>query len=560
MKNATDILVDISDNMEGNGKLFAQRVLLEEILPMVDFGQITGLKTFMASGPVCLVIRSVDLGVNQRYEFEQKINNLPMPNSGSPISTAIRESVAELKKQDAETKRIIIVTAGVDTLAGSYLYAVNEAVAEGVQVSVVVINDDASVKSAAEAAAAAGKGAACLISDASYDMMAVRSELGKLRAVLSGQPVQSQQPAQPAQSQQSAQPTQPQQPTQQTSTSQSSSADQFASSQKQEEPKQSNDFFQNVREAVDDIKSEVRQKLQEGGIIDIDDFKSTFNETVKTVSETVSSIFEPIKEEKAEAKTEQFASSTSSDSAASSEKAETESVDLAEIIAKNKESLNKLQAQATESIGLLMESCTKAINDLQGKATAKINELMNDHNTSASNLMQKSAEAFSKLSEEKDAALNKVRQLIADDKAVIIHTDSELADKIEIKSQQFLNAHLQKKYPGRVKWMNENGDAQKGYDFLVEDNDFINDSHEYVIACKGILDDSKTFFMRQREWEACVKNSRNYQIYVISKMNTAEPSLTIIDNLMDAIVSGKVVPCATANTKLKAGHVVLTIK
>lgn len=547
MKNATDILVDISDNMEGNGKLFAQRVLNEEILPLIDFSQITGLKTFMASGPVCLVIRSVDLGINQRYELEQKINNLPMPNSGSPISTAIRESVAELKKQDADTKRIIIVTAGVDTLAGSYLVAVNEAAAEGIQVSLVVINDNASVRSAAEAAAVAGKGAACFVSDATYNAADVRSEINKLGAALSGQAVAK--PAQPAQPQQPAQPTQ-----------QTSSADQFASSQKQEEPKQSNDFFQNVREAVDDIKSEVRQKLQDGGIIDIDDFKSTFNETVKSVSETVSSIFEPIKEEQAEAKTEQFASSTSSDSTDSSEKAETESVDLAEIIAKNKESLNKLQAQATESISLLMESCTKAINDLQGKASAKINELMNDHNSSASNLMQKSAEAFNKLSEEKDAALDKVRQLIADDKAVIIHTDSELADKIEIKSQQFLNAHLQKKYPGRVKWMNENGDAQKGYDFLVEDNDFVNDSHEYVIACKGILDDSKTFFMRQREWEACVKNARNYQIYVISKMNTAEPSLTIIDNLMDAIVSGKVVPCATANTKLKAGHVVLTIK
>ncbi|MBO4332954.1 MAG: DUF3883 domain-containing protein [Paludibacteraceae bacterium] len=552
MKNAIDILVDISDNMEGNGKLFAQRVLNEEILPLIDFSQITGLKTFMASGPVCLVIRSVDLGINQRYEFEQKINNLPMPNSGSPISTAIRESVAELKKQDADTKRIIIVTAGVDTLAGSYLVAVNEAAAEGIQVSLVVINDNASVRSAAEAAAAAGKGAACFVSDATYNAADVRSEINKLGAALSGQAVAK--PAQPAQPQQSAQ------PAQQASTSQTSSADQFASSQKQEEPKQSNDFFQNVREAVDDIKSEVRQKLQDGGIIDIDDFKSTFNETVKSVSETVSSIFEPIKEEKAEAKTEQFASSTSSDSTDSSEKAETESVDLAEIIAKNKESLNKLQAQATESISLLMESCTKAINDLQGKASAKINELMNDHNSSASNLMQKSAEAFNKLSEEKDAALDKVRQLIADDKAVIIHTDSELADKIEIKSQQFLNAHLQKKYPGRVKWMNENGDAQKGYDFLVEDNDFANVSHEYVIACKGILDDSKTFFMRQREWEACVKNARNYQIYVISKMNTAEPTLTIIDNLMDAIVSGKVVPCATANTKLKAGHVVLTIK
>lgn len=543
MKNATDILVDISDKMEGNGKLFAQRVLIDEILPMVDFTQITGLKTFMASGPVCLVIRSIDLGINQRYELEQKINNLPMPNSGAPISTAIRESVAELKKQDADTKRIIIVTAGEDTLAGSYLIAVNEAAAEGIQVSVVVINDNASIRSAAEAAATAGKGAAVFVSDSNYDAVSVRSEMAKLSAALSGQAA--------------AQPTQQASSNASQSTSQSS-ADQFASSQKQEEPKQNNDFFQDMKEAVDDLKSAVHQKLQEGGIIDIDDFKTTLNETVKTVSESVSAIFEPIKEEQKDTKTEQFASSTASESA-SSEKAE-EPVDLAEIIAKNKESLNKLQAQATESIALLMDSCAKAINELQDKASAKINEMMNDHNTSASNLMQKSAEAFNKLSEEKDAALNKVRQLIEEDKAVVIHTDSELADKVEAKSQQYLNAHLQKKYPGRVKWMNENGDAQKGYDFVVEDNDSISNTHEYVIACKGIIDDSKTFFMRQREWEACVNNARNYQIYVISKMNTAEPTLTIIDNLMDAITSGKVVPCASENTKLKAGHVVLTIK
>lgn len=538
MKNATDILVDISDNMEGNGKLFAQRVLVDEILPMVDFSQITGLKTFMASGPVCLVIRSIDLGINQRYELEQKINNLPMPNSGAPISTAIRESVAELKKQDAESKRIIIVTAGVDTLAGAYSVAVNEAAAEGVQVSLVVINDNAGVRSAAEAAAVAGKGAACFISETSYDSMTVRAEMTKLSAALSGQAAQ------------------PNQQSSANTSSQSSSFDQFASQQKKEEPKQDNDFFQDVKEAVDDIKSAVHQKLQEGGVIDIDDFKNTFNETVKTVSETVSAIFEPINDQPKDAQTSQFANSTSE---STSEKAD-EHVDLADIIAKNKESLGKLQAQASESISLLMESCAKAIGELQEKATVKINELVNEHNSSASNLMQKSADAFSKLSEEKDAALDKVRQLIEEDKAVIIHTDNELADKIEAKSQQYLNAHLQKKYPGRVKWMNENGDAQKGYDFVVEDNDSINNTHEYVIACKGILDDSKTFFMRQREWEACVNNARNYQIYVISKMNTAEPSLTIIDNLMDAITSGKVVPCAGENTKLKAGHVVLTIK
>lgn len=520
MKNATDILVDISDNMEGNRKAFAQRVLLDEILTMIDFTQVSGLKTFMASGPVCLVIRSIDLGVNPRYEFEQKINNLPMPNSGAPISNAIRESVAELKKQEADNKRIVIVTNGVDTLAGSYVNAVRDAAAEGVQVSIVLVGANDSAKSQAAEAAAAGNGACCCVNDDNYDTFAVRSELAKLNNALSGQP----------------------------SASAQNTASQSA--EKKEEPASGN-ILTDIKGAVEDLASAVHEKLQEGGVIDIDDLKSSVTSTINQIGESISDVFEPIN-------TEKKAGLVDQPNGEDAKQAE-ENIDLAEIIAKNKESLSKLQAQATESINLLMESCGKAIADLQDKASQKITELMNDHNSSASNLMQKSAEAFDKLSKKKDDAEAKVNQLIADDQAVIIRTDSELADKIEQKSQQYLNMHLQKKYPGRVKWMNENGDAMKGYDFIVDDNDTASNTFEYVIACKGILDDSKTFFMREREWNACVKNARNYQVYVISNLQS-NPTLTIIDNLMDAIATGKVVPCASANTKLKAGHVVLTIK
>ncbi len=520
MKNATDILVDISDNMEGNKQACAKRVLLDEILPLIDFSEITGLKTFMASGPVCLVIRSVDLGINPKSDFDQKINNLPMPNSGAPISNAIRESLGELKKQDADNKRIIIVTAGIDTLAGSYINAVKEAAAEGVQVSVVLIGGTDSAKSAAREAAAEGKGVACFIAGDVYDTVSARAEINNLGAALKGiaaAPVKEEPKVEVKVE------------LQQSTSNSNSSASQSAS---QEQPKaESKDFISGLKEA-----------LKDGGIIDIDDFKQTVSSSINQLGESIQTVFEPIKVNKEDGSTS------------------TEKVDLAEIIAKNKESLSNIQKQASESIAALMESCGKAIAELQVKATDRINELVTEHNATTSNLMKNSEEAFNKLSQEKDEALAKVDQLIEDDKKVIIRTNEDLDLQVETKSQLFLNAHLQKKYPGRVNWVNQNGDAKKGYDFIVDDHDTANNTFEYVIACKGILDDSKTFFLRQREWEACVKNSRNYQVYVLSNLSSSEPTLTVVDNLMDWITSGRIVPCADANIKLKAGHVVFTIK
>lgn len=518
MKNAIDILVDISDNMEGCRQKNAQNALLDEILPMVDFSEITGMKTFMAAcGTVPLVIRSVDLGQNARSEFEQKIKSLPLPNGGTPISEAINESLKELKKQEATKKRIVIVTCGADTLAGSYARAVTKAASEGVQVSFVLVGADGRAISAAQAAAAEAKGACCCIDGDAYDSFAVRDELKKLSAALADQTAAAEK-------------------------TQTAKEEPKREETKTEQPKQT-DFISGVKEAVSDLASAVHDKLQEGGVIDIDDFKSTLN----NIGSAVSDILQPAKDDLKAA----FAGNAGGNDG--------EKIDLNEIIAKNKESLAKLQDQASESINLLMDSCAKAIADLQDKASKRISELMDEHNSSAANLMQKSAEAFDQLSKEKDNAEARVSQLIAEDKAVVVHTNTELSDKVELKSQQYLNAHLQKKYPGRVKWMNENGDALKGFDFVVDDNDTANNTYEYVIACKGILDDSRTFFLREREWKACVCNARNYQVYVISNMQS-NPTLTVIDNLMDAIATGKVVPCAEANTKLKAGHVVLTIK
>lgn len=161
-------------------------------------------------------------------------------------------------------------------------------------------------------------------------------------------------------------------------------------------------------------------------------------------------------------------------------------------------------------------------------------------------------EAFNLLSARLDSANAKIDKLIADDKAVVIEEDSELNAEIADKSRAIVMQLLQSKYPERVKSVNN---AEKGYDFQVW---LDNESVEYRIACKGLLDEQQTFCMARKEWEVCMKNNRNYQVYLINNMSS-QPTVTIIDNLMGWLLKGKIVPCAPKNMKIKADTVTLTI-
>lgn len=505
MKNAIDVLVDISDNMEGNRKPFAQRLVNEEIVPYLPFSEIVGLKTFMAAGPVCLVIRSLDLQNNSKSDFEQKINNLPMPNSGAPIAEAVKESAAEFAKKaaDAPVKRMVMVTAGVDTLVGNYLPAVEDAAKNGIQFNIVVIGGSDSVKNDALEAAKAGNGVACFVSDSVYDSADVKSALKPLVDVLNGAsaPV-AQAPAAPA-------------------------------------PKQQEVVVERVQ------------------TIDIDEVKDKIpydEPVVAKASEQV--VAEPVVEAP---KAEAFEPVVVASVADKQDEKQTSVLDLDGIVRTNNLSMADLQKQASDNIASLLRKTESAISEIQSKAATEISSLLGSFNSSVADLAQKNKEAFDVLADQKAASDAKVNLLVENDKKVVIDTDVALENEIAVKSQKFLNAYLQKKYTGRVCWVNENGAANKGYDFQIEDADNDNSTFEYVIACKGLLDDSKSFVMTKSEWLAFTSHSRNYQVYIIGNLASQQPTLTLIDNLKDWLLKGLVVPCADKNIKLKADSVVLTI-
>ena len=191
-------------------------------------------------------------------------------------------------------------------------------------------------------------------------------------------------------------------------------------------------------------------------------------------------------------------------------------------------------------------------NDSESADEIDVFDVLAKNNEAIKACLLNNVEAFNLLSARLDSANAKIDKLIADDKAVVIEEDSELNAEIADKSRAIVMQLLQSKYPERVKSVNN---TEKGYDFQVW---LDNESVEYRIACKGLLDEQQTFCMARKEWEVCMKNNRNDQVYLINNMSS-QPTVTIIDNLMGWLLKGKIVPCAPKNMKIKADTVTLTI-
>jgi hypothetical protein len=143
-----------------------------------------------------------------------------------------------------------------------------------------------------------------------------------------------------------------------------------------------------------------------------------------------------------------------------------------------------------------------------------------------------------------------------DDENLIVKENSELNEKVGKASETYLFGLLKEKFGKRIQWMNENGESGNSYDFKVLDS--IDDSIEYYIECKGTLGKEKVFYLTKNEWSLFLKNTSKYQIYFISDA-LQNPKVTKIDNLMNWILTEKVVPYPLRNRKQKAERIIFTI-
>ena len=103
-------------------------------------------------------------------------------------------------------------------------------------------------------------------------------------------------------------------------------------------------------------------------------------------------------------------------------------------------------------------------------------------------------------------------------------------------------------------WLNENGEQGKPYDFEVTI-----DGATYFIECKGSTSNSKEFFLTKNEWLFYLANHKNYRLYFVSEINSQNPTIHRIKDLLKDMEEGKLIPCSSVNRKVKADRIVFQI-
>jgi len=132
--------------------------------------------------------------------------------------------------------------------------------------------------------------------------------------------------------------------------------------------------------------------------------------------------------------------------------------------------------------------------------------------------------------------------------------DEELNERIRKASEEYLFEILKKKYPERVKWLNEKGESYSDHDFEILDLD---GSIEYYIECKGTPKGKPTFYLTKDEWRLFLNHTKNYQVYFI-KHSFDKPGYIFIDNLLDWMLKGKIVPYLIERAVIKENRIFLT--
>ncbi len=106
----------------------------------------------------------------------------------------------------------------------------------------------------------------------------------------------------------------------------------------------------------------------------------------------------------------------------------------------------------------------------------------------------------------------------------------------------------------KVNWLNENAEQNKPYDFEVTVSGV-----NYFIECKGSTSNSKEFFLTKNEWLFYLANRKNYRLYFVSEINSQNPTIHRIEDLLKDMEEGKLIPCSSVNRKVKADRILFQI-
>ena len=132
--------------------------------------------------------------------------------------------------------------------------------------------------------------------------------------------------------------------------------------------------------------------------------------------------------------------------------------------------------------------------------------------------------------------------------------DEERNRVIGYQCEKHINSVFLKNNWEKVNWLNENAEQSKPYDFEVTVNGI-----NYYIECKGSTSNSKEFFLSKNEWLFYLANRKNYRLYFVLEINSHNPTIHRIEDLLKDMEEGKLIPCSNVNRKVKADRILFQI-
>jgi hypothetical protein len=127
----------------------------------------------------------------------------------------------------------------------------------------------------------------------------------------------------------------------------------------------------------------------------------------------------------------------------------------------------------------------------------------------------------------------------------------EEQSRIGRKCEEMLFKILKQKYGDRVSWLNQDQEHYGDLDFEIDD---LEGTIEYHIECKGTKGKLFEFQLTKREWTHFLSNTKNYQVYFFVSADE-NPHYLKIDNLLDWILKGKVLPCFSHDATLRKDRI-----
>ncbi len=202
METVIEILVDLSNSMgsSNEGKYLLpdgttrmsvlKKILLDEILPTIDYADRVTIRTFYSDKEPNLIARIIYRGPSHLRSLQNVISRLPsdpQKTGGTPITDAITLSISELGKDKANDKKIILVTDGEETGNGNYIEKSKEALEKykiPCKIFIVGIAQNEEQEEKTRELSNFTKGAYINLISSNYDSNLVRTQLSPLKKAI----------------------------------------------------------------------------------------------------------------------------------------------------------------------------------------------------------------------------------------------------------------------------------------------------------------------------------------------------------------------------------------